>query len=161
MITIIAAIGKNRALGKNNQLLWHLPNDLKRFKEVTSGHDVIMGRKTLESLGKPLPDRHNIVITRNKDYHAPGCTLAHSLRDALKKSTGEDPFILGGGEIYEQAMDLADILDLTLVDTAPEADTFFPKIDPADWQEISRDDHPADARHKYGYSFVKYIRKRG
>lgn len=160
MITIIAAIGKNKALGKNNKLLWHLPNDLKRFKKVTSGHDVIMGRKTLESLGKPLPNRHNIVITRNEKYQVPACTVVHSLEEAIKKSEGENPFILGGGEIYKQAIPFADVLDLTLVDTAPEADTFFPEIDPDVWKEVSRSSHQADEDHAYNYSFVIYKRKR-
>ncbi|PIE48730.1 MAG: diacylglycerol kinase [Flavobacteriales bacterium] len=158
MIIIIAAIGKNRALGRDNQLLWHLPNDLKRFKKITSGHDVIMGRKTLESLGKPLPNRHNIVITRNKKFHAPGCTIVHSLKEGIEKGSGKNLYILGGGEIYKQAIGIADILDLTLVDATPKADTFFPTIDPSIWKEISRESYPADENHKFNYSFVKYVR---
>lgn len=159
-ITIIAAIGKNRELGKDNQLLWHLPNDLKRFKKVTKGHDVIMGRKTYESLGKPLPNRVNIVITRNKDFSAPDCVLVHSLREALEKSTDTHPYILGGAEIYKQSMDLANQLDLTLVDSSFEADAFFPEIDLQKWEEVSREEHLADEVHAYNYSFVSYKKRK-
>ncbi len=159
MITIIAAIGKNRELGKDNDLIWHLPNDLKRFKKVTSGHDVIMGRKTFESLGKPLPNRTNIIITRNGDFEATGCIIVNSLEDALKVCNDANPFILGGAEIYSQAIKIADILDLTLVDAKLEADVFFPVIDTSIWKETARQDFKADEKHQYGYSFVTYRKK--
>lgn len=159
MITIIAAIGKNRELGKDNDLIWHLPNDLKRFKKVTSGHDVIMGRKTFESLGRPLPNRTNIIITRNKNYKAEGCIVVNSLEAALNTATDANPYILGGGNIYSQAIKIADVLDLTLVDAELEADVFFPEIDTEIWKETSREDFKADEKHEYNYSFVAFKRK--
>ena len=160
MITMIAAIGKNGELGKDNELIWHLPNDLKRFKKVTSGHHVIMGRKTFESLGKPLPKRTNIIITRNADYNAEGCVIANSLDEALEAAkSDENPYILGGAQIYKQAIEIADILDLTLVDAELNADAFFPEIDMSIWKETSRQNFKADEKHQYNYSFVTYIRK--
>lgn len=157
-ITIIAALGKHRELGKNNKLIWHLPNDLKRFKKITSGHDVIMGRKTYESLGGPLPSRTNIVISRNTDYQAPLCTVVHSLQEAINVSEDPDPYILGGAQIYTEAIKIADKLDLTLVDAAFDADTFFPEIDSKVWKETHRENFSADDQHKYDYSFVTFTR---
>lgn len=160
MITVIAAIGKNGELGKDNDLIWHLPNDLARFKKVTSGHHVIMGRKTFESLGKPLPNRTTIIITRNADYQKKGCIIVNSLEAALKAASSDpNPYILGGAEIYRQAIKIADTLDLTLVDADFEADAFFPEIDMAIWKETSRQDYNTDEKHKYGYSFVTYKKK--
>ena len=160
MITIIAAVAQNNALGKNNQLLWYLPADLKRFKEVTSNHIVIMGRKTFESLGKPLPKRINIVVSRNKYFKAEGCIVVNSLEEALKKSKQDtNPFILGGAEIYKQALRFADKLDLTLVHHSFEADAFFPQIDLTIWKEISREKFKADEKNNYDFSFVTYLRK--
>lgn len=157
MITIIAAIGKNGELGKNNDLIWHLPNDLKRFKKITLGHHVIMGRKTFESLGKPLPNRKTIIITRNTDFNVDDCTIVNSLEAALKAAaTDPNPYILGGAEIYRQAINIADRLDLTLVDANFEADAFFPKIDASRWKETSREDFKADENHQFNYSFVTY-----
>ncbi|MDY7396275.1 dihydrofolate reductase [Aureibaculum sp. 2210JD6-5] len=158
-VTIIAAIGKHRELGKNNKLLWHLPNDLKRFKKITSGHDVIMGRKTYESLGGPLPSRTNIIISRNRNYMAPLCTVVHSLEDALIASEDPDPYILGGAQIYTEAIKIADKLDLTLVDASFDADAFFPEINNKIWKETSREKHYADEKHDYDYSFVTFKRK--
>ena len=131
MLTIIAAVAKNNALGKNNDLIWRLPADLKRFKKVTLGHHIIMGRKTFESLGKPLPNRTTIIITRNKNYRVDNCIVVNSLEKAIEAARGDaNPYILGGGEIYKEALDFADFLDLTLVHHSFEdADTFFPKID--------------------------------
>ena len=161
MLTIIAAIGENNALGKNNQLIWHLPADLKRFKKVTSGHHIIMGRKTFESLGKPLPNRTTIIITRDKNYSADGCLVVHSISDAVKAaSSDENPFILGGAEIYRQSLEIADVLDLTLVHHPFEADVFFPKIDKTIWKETFREDFEQDKKNKYDFSFVKLERKR-
>jgi len=157
MITVIAAIGKNGELGKENDLIWHLPNDLKRFKKITLGHHVIMGRKTFESLGKPLPNRTTIIITRNKNYQVDDCITVNSLEDALKAAEADpNPYILGGAEIYHQAIKIADTLDLTLVEANFEADAFFPKIDENIWEEISREDFSADKTHQYNYSFVTY-----
>jgi dihydrofolate reductase len=161
MITVIAAIGKNGELGKNNDLIWHLPNDLKRFKQVTAGHHIIMGRKTYESLGRPLPNRTNIIISRNPNYKAEGCIMANSLEEAidLAKAGDSNPFILGGAQIYKQAIKIADELDITLVDAALHADVFFPNIDTSIWKEVARYDHFADEKHQYNYSFVKYLKK--
>ena len=132
MISIIAAIGKNRELGKDNKLLWHIPEDFKRFKTLTSGHIVIMGRKTFESIGKPLPNRANIVVTKNQAWTALGCTVCYSLEEAIEKAkknlpAGRQVFIIGGAEIYKQGIQYADKLYLTLVNQEyPEADAFFP-----------------------------------
>ncbi len=130
MISIIAAIGKKRELGKNNKLLWHTPEDMKRFKAITIGHPVIMGRKTFESIGKPLSQRTNIVITRNSHYPSEGILIASSLQDALTKAKGcdgaEEIFIIGGGKIYAEAISIAHRLYLTIVEAEADADTFFP-----------------------------------
>lgn len=161
MITIIAAIATNYALGKDNQLIWHLPADLKRFKKVTLGHHIIMGRKTFESLGKPLPNRTTIIITRNKDYTQKDCIVVNSLDEAIiAAKEDENPYILGGAEIYKQALAIADKLDLTFVHHNFEADAFFPEIDTTIWEETSREDFKKDESNKYDYSFVTYLRKR-
>lgn len=161
MLTIIAAVAKNNALGKNNDLIWKLPADLKRFKQITKGHHIIMGRKTFESLGKPLPNRTTIIITRNPNYRAHGCIVVDSLEKAILEAKADDnPFILGGGEIYKQALAYADIMDITEVHHSfEEADTFFPEIDFSKWEEIEREDHKADELHRYDYSFVTYKKK--
>lgn len=160
MITIIAAIANNNALGKNNKLIWHLPADLIRFKKTTLNHFVIMGRKTFESLNKPLPNRTNVVVTRNKNYKAEGCIVVHSLKEAIEVSKDEENvFILGGAKIYEQAIEFADKLDLTLVYENFEADAFFPEIDKNIWKEITRQDLKADEKNKYNYSFITYTKK--
>ena len=157
MITLIAAIGKNSELGKDNDLIWHLPNDLKRFKKVTDGHHVIMGRKTYESLGRPLPNRTNIIITRNTNYTANGCVIVNSLQAAIEAAKDDkNPFILGGAQIYKQAIEIADVLDLTRVDASLDADAFFPEIDVNIWKEVNREEHSKDENHKYNYSFVTY-----
>jgi len=159
MITIIAAIANNNALGKDNQLIWHLPADLKRFKQVTLNHHIIMGRKTFESLGKPLPKRTNIVITRNKNYTAEGCIIVNSLQEAIEAAKEDkNPFILGGAEIYTQAIEIADELDLTFVHHTFDADAFFPEIDTTIWKETLREDFKADDKNKYDFSFVKFER---
>jgi dihydrofolate reductase len=160
MITIIAAIAENNALGKDNQLIWHLPADLKRFKQVTLNHHIIMGRKTFESLGKPLPNRTTIIITRNKNYRVKGCIVVNSLKKAIEASKqDENPYILGGAEIYRQAIEIADKLDITFIHKEFEADAFFPEIDHKIWKETSREDFKADTNNKYNFSFVTYNRK--
>jgi dihydrofolate reductase len=160
MITIIAAIAKNNALGKDNKLIWYLPADLKRFKKVTLGHHIIMGRKTFESLGKPLPNRTTIIITRNKNFTQHGCIVVNSLNEAIEATKeDENPYILGGAEIYKQALDIADKLDLTFVHQNFEADVFFPEIDFNIWKETSREDFNSDEKNKFNYSFVTYLRK--
>lgn len=157
MLTIIAAIAENNALGKDNQLIWHLPADLRRFKKVTQGHAVIMGRKTFESLGKPLPNRTNIIITKQKDYQKEDCIVVNSLEEALQCTKDDNnPFILGGAQIYRQALDFADVLDLTIVHHEFDADAYFPEIDKNTWTEVSREHHLKDEQNPYDYSFVKY-----
>ncbi|WBX73426.1 dihydrofolate reductase [Tenacibaculum pacificus] len=162
MITIIAAIANNNALGKDNDLIWHLPADLKRFKKVTSGHHILMGRNTFESIGRPLPNRTSVIITRNNDYLKEGCLVAHSLEEAIELSKDEtDIFIIGGAQVYKEAIEnnLVDKLDICLVHHSFEADVFFPNIDMNIWKEASREDFKADEKNKYDYSFVSYIRK--
>ncbi len=160
MITIIAAIAENNALGKDNQLIWHLPADLKRFKQVTLNHHIIMGRKTFESLGEPLPNRTTIIITRNPNYTVENCIVVNSLEEALEAAkTDENPYILGGAEIYNQAIKIADKLDLTYVHHSFDADAFFPIIDTEIWKEDTRQDFKMDEKNKYNYSFVTYSRK--
>jgi len=159
MITIIAAVAENNALGKDNQLIWHLPTDLKRFKQVTLNHHIIMGRKTFESLGKPLPNRTTIIISRNKNYNATGCIIVNSLKKAIEASANDKtPYILGGAEIYKQAIEIADKLDITFIHHKFDADAFFPVIDNNIWKETSRKDFKADKTNKYDFSFVTFER---
>lgn len=129
MLSIIVVIGKNREIGCNNKLLWNIPKDMERFTKITKGHPVLMGDKTFESIGKALPNRKNIIITRNKNYQAKGCKICYSIEDAIKLGNQMDKqeiFIIGGGSIYKQTIDIADKLYLTVVDDTPEADTYFP-----------------------------------
>ena len=151
MITVIAAIATNNALGKDNDLIWHLPADLKRFKKVTTGHYIIMGRNTFESIGKPLPNRTTIIITRNKNYLKEGCLIAMSKEEA-------QVFIIGGAQIYKEtiAKDLAQQLDITLVHKDFEADVYFPEIDSKIWKEVVRENFKADEKNKLDYSFISY-----
>lgn len=159
MITIIAAAGENNELGKNNDLVWHLPDDFKRFKKLTTGHHIIMGRKTFESFPKPLPNRTHIVITRNKNYRKDDILVAGSLQEALALvSNDNQPFIIGGGEIYKIAMDVADKIELTRVHSTFEADTFFPKIDPNKWKPVLEEYHPKDERHTFDFTYLTYVR---
>ena len=160
MISIIAAVAKNRAIGYQNKLIYWLPNDLKRFKTLTTGHTIIMGRNTFLSLPKgALPNRRNIVLSRSQKVF-PGCDVYASLEEALKHCTpDEDIYIIGGASVYRQALKIADRLCLTEIDDTPDdADTFFPPYKD-EWQEESREDHPIDDRHDFRYSFVDYIRK--
>ena len=158
MISIIAAVARNRAIGYENKLIYWLPNDLKRFKALTTGHTIIMGRNTFLSLPKgALPNRRNIVLTRSQKAF-PGCDVYASLEDALAHcDKDEDVYIIGCASVYRQALPLADRLCLTEINDTPEkADTFFPPYD--DWKEVSREDHEKDERHEYAYSFVDYIK---
>ena len=160
MINIIAAVAKNRAIGYQNKLIYWLPNDLKRFKALTTGHTIIMGHNTFLSLPKgALPNRRNIVLSRSSKVF-PGCDVYPSLEEALAHcAKDEDIYIIGGASVYKQALAVADRLCLTEIDDTPaEADTFFPSYED-DWQEESREDHPIDDRHDFRYSFVDYIRK--
>jgi len=134
-VSIIAAVGRKREIGINGSLPWHLPEDLKRFRGLTTGHTVIMGRKTYESIGGPLPDRINIVITRNQNYEAPGCLVVHSIEEALTRTNqGSETFIIGGAEIFTQALPFVEKMYITAVDKESPADTFFPELDPSEWK---------------------------
>ena len=158
-ISIVVAIAQNHAIGKNNQLLWHLPKDLKHFKEITSGHTVIMGRKTYDSVGKPLPNRRNIVVTR-QEIIIEGCEVVNSLPDALKLAEGtNEVFIVGGAEIYKQAMPLTDRIYLTIVHENFDGDTYFPEIKEDIWEETARQDHQPDEKHAFAYSFITLERR--
>ena len=160
MISIIAAVARNRAIGYQNKLIYWLPNDLKRFKALTTGHTIIMGRNTFLSLPKgALPNRRNIVLSRSQKTFE-NCDVFASLEEALLHCTpDEDIYIIGGASVYRQALKIADRLCLTEIDDTPaDADTFFPPYED-DWQEESREDHPIDDRHDFRYSFVDYIRK--
>ncbi len=160
MITLIVAINKNRGIGFENKLLYWLPNDLKRFKSLTTGNTIIMGRKTFDSLPKgALPNRRNIVLTRS-DREFAGAETFHSLQEALQHCEDEEIFIIGGASLYEEAMPLADRLCVTEIDdNLVEADVFFPEIDSHIWTELSREHHAMDEKHHYAYDFVDYIRK--
>ncbi|WP_418512850.1 dihydrofolate reductase [Corallibacter sp.] len=160
-LTIIVAAGEDNAIGKDNDLIWHLSNDLKRFKSLTNGHHIIMGRKTFESFPKPLPNRTHIVITRQERYPAPdGVIVVNNLEDALDAARlDKQPYIIGGGEIYKQAMSLADKIELTRVHgTFDGADTFFPIIDRTIWKETNSVFHDKDEKHQYSFSFITYER---
>lgn len=162
MISLIVAAAKNNAIGKNNQLLWHLPNDLKFFKNTTWGMPVIMGRKTFEAVNKPLPGRFNIIITRQKDWKAEGVIVAADLQDAIKKAAAtnsKEIFIIGGGEIYKQGIEIADKIYLTRVHAELNGDTFFPVIDESKWQLNSSQDFAADDKHAFAYSFQTWVKK--
>ena len=159
-LTIIVAVAENDAIGKDNQLIWHLSDDLKRFKALTNGHHIIMGRKTFESFPKPLPNRTHVVITKQANYKVPkGVIVANTLEDAISISKQDSqPFIIGGGEIYKQALALADKLEITRVHENFEADTFFPKIDTATWKETANDFHKKDDKNEYDFTFLTYER---
>ncbi|WNH11096.1 dihydrofolate reductase [Thalassobellus suaedae] len=160
-LTIIVAAAENDAIGKGNKLIWHLSDDLKRFKNLTNGHHIIMGRKTFESFPKPLPNRTHIVITRQADYKVPeGVIVVNSLEAAIDVTKNElQPFVIGGGEIYKQALAIADKIELTRIHENFEADTFFPKIDTTIWKETANTFHKKDEKHDYEFSFLTYERK--
>jgi len=157
-ISIVVAISENRAIGKDNKLLWYLPNDLKHFKAITTGNTVIMGRKTYESVGKPLPNRRNIIITR-QDIAIEGCEVVNSMKAALELCrTEREVFIVGGAEIYKQSLHLTDRIYLTVVHKQFEGDSFFPEIKKTDWLQVSREDHQPDEKNSLPYSFITYER---
>lgn len=161
-ISIIVAVGSNNAIGKDNTLIWHLPADMKFFKEKTTGHCIITGRKNYESIPekfRPLPNRTNIVITRQADYYAPGAIVTSSVETALEKakSTGDtEIFIIGGGDIFRQSLHLADTIYLTKIEESFDADVFFPELDPVQWKEVARVNGIRDEKNKYDYTFYTY-----
>ena len=158
MITIIAAVGQNNELGKDNKIIWHLPDDFKRFKTITSGHYIIMGRKTFESFPKPLPNRTHIVITRNKNYKITnGCFVANSIQEAIAMCPkNETIFIIGGGEIYKQSLEISNCIELTRVNGNFEADAFFPEINTSNWNLVNSEFHPIDEKHQHSFTFETY-----
>ncbi|MCO6148149.1 dihydrofolate reductase [Flavobacterium sp. NRK1] len=160
-LTLIAAIAENNALGKDNKMMWHLPDDFKHFKSRTSGHHIIMGRKTFESFPSPLPNRTSVIITRQEDYKADGCIVVNSLEEALKACPqDEEIFVIGGGEIYNQSIGHADKLDLTRVHaTFPDADAYFPEIDTTKWDLTSENFHPKNEKHAFDMTFQVYLSK--
>ena len=157
---MIAAAAENNALGKDNDLVWHLPDDFKRFKRLTSGHHIIMGRKTFESFPKLLPDRTHVIITRKEDYSPENTIVVHSMEEALKVSKLDDEaFIIGGGEIYKMGMEHADRIELTRVHGEFEADTHFPEIDTSEWEIVKDQFHDKDEKHDYSFTYLTYERK--
>jgi dihydrofolate reductase len=161
VLTAIAAVAQNGVIGKDNDLIWHLPNDLKHFKDLTRGHTIIMGRKTWESIGsKPLPKRRHIIITRNADYQAIGAEVVTSVEDAIALIENDDqPFIVGGAEIYKLAMPYVQRLELTYIHNDFEGDTIFPDFDKSDWETISEERFETDEKHKWPYTFVQLNRR--
>lgn len=159
-ISLIVAMADNGVIGRDNALPWRLPNDLKHFRRLTMGHPIVMGRKNYESIGRPLPGRRNIVVTRSAGFVAPGCTVVHTI-DAALAAAGGDPeiFIIGGAELYAQTLAQARRLYLTEVHATVAGDVRFPPWDRQAWREVTREDHPADAAHEHTYSFVTLERK--
>lgn len=163
LLSIIVAVAKNGVIGKDNQLLWRLPDDLKRFKQLTLNHPMIMGRKTFDSIGKPLPGRTSIVITRDANFAVEGVVVVHSLEEALAAARDlhvAEAFVIGGGEIYRQTQPLADKLYITEVETEIDGDTLFEIENPSAWTETERIVHEADERHKLKFEFVNYIKQK-
>jgi dihydrofolate reductase len=163
MISILAAAAENGVIGNKNSLPWYLPADLKRFASITKPHTVIMGRKTYDSIfariGKPLPERTNVIVTRQKDFEAPGCIVVQSIEEALSQP-GEEKFVIGGEEIFKLFFPFADKLLITEVHASIEGDVYFPEFDKSEWQETSREDHQKDEKNHFDYSFITYDRKK-
>lgn len=156
-ISAIAAMSENRVIGDDNQLPWHLPADLKHFKTLTTNHPILMGRKTYESIGRPLPNRSNIIITRNHAFHAPGCIVVRSIEEAIEHATSnhsDEIFIIGGAEVYKQLLPNIERIYLTIVHEIFEGDAFFPELNLAEWKENDRVLHEADENNDYDYSFI-------
>jgi len=159
-ISLVVAASTNDVIGSNGELPWHLPDDLRQFKRVTTGKPVIMGRRTFESIGRPLPNRRNIVMTRNPDYVAPGCEVVSSVDAALDLAGGADEvMIIGGGQVYRDFLPRADRIYLTRVQTEVKGDTHFPELDGDLWQRLSCERHPADAEHRYAFDVMVYERR--
>jgi len=159
-ISIIAGMAANRAIGLENRLPWNLPDDLKRFKALTMNHHIVMGRKTYDSIGKPLPGRNTVIVTRNVDYAVPGCIAVNSIDAALTVSYGdEEVFFVGGADLYRQALDIANRIYLTEIQRVFDGDAFFPEFDPNQWSETSRERHRTEGDNGFEYHYVIYDRK--
>ena len=151
-LSLIVAMSRNRVIGARGAIPWHLPNELKRFKKITMGHHIIMGRKTWESIARPLPGRTSVIVTRQTGYHAPGAVIAHSLDEAIRRcGDDEEVFVIGGAELYAEALPRANRLYMTLVDAEIEGDTSMPEFDGRTWREIESESFPADGRHAFPY----------
>jgi dihydrofolate reductase len=159
-ISLIAAIGRNRVIGAGADIPWHLPADQQRFKRLTMGRPLVMGRKTHESIGRPLPGRRNIVVSRRAGHLAPGCEVARSFEQALAMAGDGEVFVIGGAELYQAALPVADRLYLTFVELAPEGNVLFPAYNPADWEEIERMEGSIDERNVHAHTFVTLARRR-
>ncbi len=159
MLSLIVAMDRNQLIGRDNRLPWHLSADLKRFKRITMGKPIVMGRRTHESIGKPLPGRTNIVVSTDRHYQAAGCRVVASLHEALSAAGEQEVFVIGGASLYEQALPLAGRMYVTEIDAAFEGDTWFPEFDPGEWQETAREAHPADAGNAYAFAFVVLDRR--
>jgi dihydrofolate reductase len=157
-IAIIAALGSNRVIGRDNAMPWRLPEDLRRFKRLTMGHDLVMGRRTYESIGRPLPGRRTIVVSRQPGYRREGVVAVASIEAAIEAAQGDEVFIAGGADIYAQTLSRADRLYLTLIDQAFEGDAWFPAFDPAGWRVVEQEEHEPDADHGFPYRFLVYDR---
>ena len=148
-------MGKNRVIGANNSIPWHLPSELKLFKSLTMGHHIVMGRKTYDSIRRLLPGRTTVIVTRQRDYHVPGAVVAHSIREALDACRGDDEiFVIGGADLFRETLPIADRIYLTTVDAEPEGDTFMPEFDTSEWHETSAQSFAEDEKHAYGYRFA-------
>lgn len=159
-IALIAALSKNRVIGKQNELPWHLPADLRHFKSLTTGKSIIMGRSTFQSIGKALPNRQNIILTRDENFIADGCTIVHSMGQALEQAEHQQELmIVGGTTIYQQFLPIAQMMYLTLIDEEFDGDAYFPEWVKDEWNETAREDHNADEKNALNYSFVTLERK--
>jgi len=153
-LAIVAALARNGVIGRGNRLPWHLPEDLRHFKRLTLGRPIVMGRRTFESLPGLLPDRTHVVVTRDPVYSAPGAVVVHSLQEAIATGGGDEVLVVGGAELYAQALPLASRLYLTLVDAEVQGDAHFPPVDWGEWREIAREEHGSDAKHAFPFAFV-------
>ena len=160
-LALIVAMARNRVIGHQNKMPWHLPAELAYFKRITVGHPIIMGRKTYESIGRPLPGRQNIVVSRNTDFTAPGVEVVHSMADAIARTGGVNAFVIGGATLYLEALPFADQLYITEVDAMPEGDTFFPALNEHEWRESSRERREKDAQNSLAVEYVVLERLHG
>jgi dihydrofolate reductase len=161
-VSIIVAMSRNRVIGADDRVPWHLPEELKRFQRLTTGHHIVMGRRTWESIGKLLPGRTTVIVTRRRGYHAPGARIAHSLDEAIAACGDDDEiFVIGGAELYAQALPRAARLYVTTVEASIEGDTFMPEFESGDWREVSSESFPADRRHRYPFRCAVYERAGG
>jgi dihydrofolate reductase len=159
-LSLVVAVARNGVIGRDNQLPWRLPDDLAYFKRVTMGHPVVMGRRTWQSIGKPLPGRTNIVVTHDPGFRAPGCVVAHSLDEAWRAAQGADEAcVIGGTSLFAETLPLADVIHLTEVEADVEGDTYFPQFDRSAWKETEVERHAADARHAYPFRIVRLERR--